>query len=126
MLTFLIPLNSQVSTSEVSWFDPREAPFELSGFEWIKEEGVYRRLPVHPDCYRIYTIEPPGLIPLGMGSGFLDGVINTLEDGGADIHLIQQLIVAGEMDPVAEEHIRDFVFRVCPDKGSRKPRVSKT
>ncbi|MBE9517479.1 MAG: SGNH/GDSL hydrolase family protein [Bacteroidetes bacterium] len=64
MLTFLIPLNSQVSTAQkldpnmslenadtdgIRWFDPRKAPFELSGFEWIKEEGVYRRLPVHPD-----------------------------------------------------------------------------
>lgn len=36
-------------TDGIRWFDPREAPFELSGFEWIKEEGVYRRLPVHPD-----------------------------------------------------------------------------
>ena len=33
----------------IVWFDPREAPFELNGFEWIKEEGVYRRLPAHPD-----------------------------------------------------------------------------
>lgn len=32
----------------VLWFDPREEPFELSGFEWIKEDGVYRRLPVNP------------------------------------------------------------------------------
>jgi len=64
MLTFLIQLNSQVSTAQkldpnmslknadtdgIRWFDPRVAPFELSGFEWISEEGVYRRLPVHPD-----------------------------------------------------------------------------
>jgi len=33
----------------IIWFDPREEPFELSGFEWIKEEGVYRRLPLIPD-----------------------------------------------------------------------------
>jgi len=32
----------------ILWFDPREEPFELSGFEWIKEDGVYRRLPVNP------------------------------------------------------------------------------
>ena len=64
LMTFLIPLNSQVSTAQkldpnmslknadtdgIRWFDPREAPFELNGFEWIKEDGVYRRLPVHPD-----------------------------------------------------------------------------
>ena len=49
MLTFLIPLISQEPINEVSWFDPREAPFELSGFEWIKKEQVYRRLPVQPD-----------------------------------------------------------------------------
>jgi lysophospholipase L1-like esterase len=32
----------------ISWFDPREGSFELSGFEWIKEDGVYRRLPLNP------------------------------------------------------------------------------
>lgn len=32
----------------ILWFDPREEPFELSGFEWIKEDGVYRRLPFNP------------------------------------------------------------------------------
>jgi hypothetical protein len=50
ILTFTIQLISQQATKEISWFDPREAPFELSGFEWIKEERVYRRLPVHPDA----------------------------------------------------------------------------
>lgn len=33
----------------IVWFDPREDPFGLVGFEWIKEDSVYRRLPVHPD-----------------------------------------------------------------------------
>ncbi|MEA3462184.1 MAG: SGNH/GDSL hydrolase family protein, partial [Bacteroidota bacterium] len=33
----------------IVWFDPREEPFELSGFEWIKEDSVYRRLPVNPN-----------------------------------------------------------------------------
>jgi len=32
----------------IVWFDPREEPFELSGFEWIKEDSVYRRLPLSP------------------------------------------------------------------------------
>ncbi len=32
----------------IVWFDPREEPFELSGFEWIKEDSVYRRLPLKP------------------------------------------------------------------------------
>jgi len=32
----------------IIWFDPREEPFELYGFEWIKEDGVFRRLPVNP------------------------------------------------------------------------------
>lgn len=49
ILTTIIPLISQQASDGISWFDPREAPFELSGFEWIKEERVYRRLPVHPD-----------------------------------------------------------------------------
>lgn len=32
----------------IVWLDPRKAPFDLVGFEWIGEEGVYRRLPLHP------------------------------------------------------------------------------
>ena len=33
----------------IVWFDAREDPFHLVGFEWIKQDHVYRRLPVHPD-----------------------------------------------------------------------------
>ncbi len=33
----------------IVWFDPIEEPFGLVGFEWIKQDSVYRRLPVHPD-----------------------------------------------------------------------------
>lgn len=33
----------------IVWFDLREEPFELVGFEWIKTDSVYRRLPVKPD-----------------------------------------------------------------------------
>ena len=33
----------------ILWFDPRDEPFGLTGFEWIKEDTVFRRLPVHPD-----------------------------------------------------------------------------
>jgi hypothetical protein len=33
----------------IVWLDPRDAPFDLDGFEWIEKEGVYRRLPVQPD-----------------------------------------------------------------------------
>jgi lysophospholipase L1-like esterase len=33
----------------IVWLDPREGPFKLYGFEWIGEDNVYRRLPVHPD-----------------------------------------------------------------------------
>lgn len=32
----------------IVWLDPQEAPFILAGFEWIKQDSVYRRLPVHP------------------------------------------------------------------------------
>jgi len=56
--------NSQVSTAikldpnmalkkadadGIVWYNPKEAPFRLVGFEWIKQENVYRRLPVHPE-----------------------------------------------------------------------------
>jgi len=33
----------------IIWLDPRKEPFKLSGFEWIQDDDVYRRLPVRPD-----------------------------------------------------------------------------
>lgn len=33
----------------IIWFDAREEPFSLVGFEWIKQDSIFRRLPVHPD-----------------------------------------------------------------------------
>jgi hypothetical protein len=33
----------------IVWFDAQEEPFSLVGFEWIKQDSVYRRLPVHPN-----------------------------------------------------------------------------
>ncbi|MCK5729766.1 MAG: SGNH/GDSL hydrolase family protein [Draconibacterium sp.] len=33
----------------IVWFDAHEKPFGLVGFEWINNDGVYRRLPVNPD-----------------------------------------------------------------------------
>ncbi len=33
----------------IIWLDPRKEPFKLSGFEWIQDDDVYRRLPVMPD-----------------------------------------------------------------------------
>ncbi len=32
----------------IVWMDPKEEPFDLIGFEWIQQDHVYRRLPVHP------------------------------------------------------------------------------
>jgi hypothetical protein len=32
----------------IIWYDPMEPPFELLGFEWIQEDGLYRRLPLQP------------------------------------------------------------------------------
>ena len=34
---------------DVVWFDVRETPFDLVGFEWIKQDSVFRRLPLNPD-----------------------------------------------------------------------------
>jgi len=39
----------EVDADGIRWFDPKELPFELIGFEWIKQDSVYRRLPVSPD-----------------------------------------------------------------------------
>ncbi|NOR74374.1 MAG: hypothetical protein GQ525_04375 [Draconibacterium sp.] len=33
----------------IVWFDAHEKPFGLVGFEWIKQDSFYRRLPVNPD-----------------------------------------------------------------------------
>jgi lysophospholipase L1-like esterase len=33
----------------IVWFDPREKPFDLIGFEWINNDCAFRRLPIHPD-----------------------------------------------------------------------------
>ncbi|HLF34043.1 MAG TPA: SGNH/GDSL hydrolase N-terminal domain-containing protein, partial [Cyclobacteriaceae bacterium] len=35
--------------NSIIWFDPRNEPFDLVGFEWIKADQVYRRLPLKPD-----------------------------------------------------------------------------
>ncbi len=32
----------------ITWFNPWEKPFNLVGFEWFKEDSVFRRLPLHP------------------------------------------------------------------------------
>jgi hypothetical protein len=39
----------QVDSTGIIWFDPRNEPFDLVGFEWIREDKIYRRLPVNPD-----------------------------------------------------------------------------
>ena len=39
----------EADSDGVVWFDSREEPFGLTGMEWIKEDGVYRRLPIEPD-----------------------------------------------------------------------------
>lgn len=33
----------------IIWFDVREKPFDLVGFEWIGHDSVFRRLPLHSD-----------------------------------------------------------------------------
>ncbi len=33
----------------IVWLDPKKAPFDLIGFEWIDQDHIYKRLPVHPD-----------------------------------------------------------------------------
>jgi hypothetical protein len=33
----------------IIWFDAKEQPFSLVGFEWVNQDNIYRRLPVHPD-----------------------------------------------------------------------------
>ena len=40
-------LNRSEEDSTV-WFDPRDEPFNLIGFEWINKDTIFRRLPVQP------------------------------------------------------------------------------
>jgi len=40
---------NEADADGIIWLDPREVPFKLSGFEWIQEDNIYRRLPVRPD-----------------------------------------------------------------------------
>ncbi|WP_422659918.1 SGNH/GDSL hydrolase family protein [Paenibacillus sp. EC2-1] len=42
------------TTDGLTWYSPLEEPFRISGFAWIEEERIYRRLPVSPD-YPITT-----------------------------------------------------------------------
>jgi lysophospholipase L1-like esterase len=39
----------EIDAEGIAWYDPREKPFGLTGFEWIKKDNVYRRLPIDPD-----------------------------------------------------------------------------
>ena len=34
---------------DLAWISPRREPFHLAGFAWLAQDGVYRRLPVHPE-----------------------------------------------------------------------------
>ena len=38
----------KADASGIAWFDPRDKPFRLTGFEWIEQDKVYRRLPIKP------------------------------------------------------------------------------
>ena len=40
---------ARADAAGMAWFDPREKPFRVSGFPWIKEDKVFRRLPLAPD-----------------------------------------------------------------------------
>jgi len=63
VIFFVLSGNSQVSTAlkldsnmalkkadanGIVWYNPQKNPFQLIGFEWIKQENIYRRLPAHP------------------------------------------------------------------------------
>lgn len=39
----------KADTNGIVWIDAQEEPFDLVGFEWIKQDSVYRRLPVNLD-----------------------------------------------------------------------------
>ncbi len=39
----------KVDADGIIWFDAHEEPLSLVGFEWIKQDSIFRRLPVHPE-----------------------------------------------------------------------------
>ena len=47
----------KANVDSIVWFNPKEAPFDLVGFEWIEEDTVYRRLPVHPEWELTQSVE---------------------------------------------------------------------
>ncbi|MEZ4810681.1 MAG: SGNH/GDSL hydrolase family protein [Allomuricauda sp.] len=38
----------EVSVDSIIWLDPRNEPIKIVGFEWMQQDNVYRRLPLHP------------------------------------------------------------------------------
>ncbi len=41
---------SRAGHPEAKWYSPMEYPFRLSGFPWISQDKMYRRLPGNPSC----------------------------------------------------------------------------
>ncbi len=41
----------------IVWFDAKEKPFDLVGFEWFEQDSVYRRLPVNPNWEITKSVE---------------------------------------------------------------------
>ncbi len=39
----------KINSNGTTWYNPKRYPFQLVGFEWIKQDSVYRRLPVHSE-----------------------------------------------------------------------------
>ncbi len=39
----------KVDGNGISWFNPKLAPFDLVGFEWLEKDSIFRRLPLNPD-----------------------------------------------------------------------------
>ena len=44
---------------QLTWYDPRNAPFRISGLYWIHAEGTYQRLPA--DAFPVLAEKAPGV-----------------------------------------------------------------
>lgn len=38
----------ELQTESIKWYSPLEAPFQIAGFAWFEQEGLYRRMPQSP------------------------------------------------------------------------------
>ncbi|MDF2651443.1 MAG: hypothetical protein K0Q73_7248, partial [Paenibacillus sp.] len=47
----------ELQTESIKWYSPLEAPFQIAGFAWFEQEGLYRRMPQSPSHPLSHAVE---------------------------------------------------------------------